>query len=100
MKNRRLRRNKSLSDFLFFFGFIFITITIFISFVTLKNDCIFVRNEIHHMENIRMKHANRVKVLDSQVKNLTRQDHIEQVAFEKFHLHHPNPESLVVYIGD
>ncbi|SVE42836.1 uncharacterized protein METZ01_LOCUS495690 [marine metagenome] len=52
------------------------------------------------MENIRMKHANRVKVLDSQVKNLTRQDHIEQVAFEKFHLHHPNPESLVVYIGD
>ena len=100
MKNRSLRRNKSLSDFLFFFGLIFITITIFISFVTLKNDCIFVRNEIYHLENIRIKHANQVKVLNSQVKNLTRQDHIEKTAFEKFHLRHPSPESLVVYVGD
>ena len=100
MRNKSLRRNQSLSDFIFFFGLIFTTIAIFISFVTLKNDCIFIRNEIYHMENIRIKHTNRVKILNSQIKNLTRQDHIEQVALEKFHLYHPTPESLVVYIGE
>ena len=98
MKPDRLRRNKSLNDFLFFFGSVLIIISFFISFLTLKNDCIFLRNEIYHMDNIRTNHANRVKVLSSKVKNLARQDRIEKVAYDKFKLHVPAPESLIVYI--
>ena len=52
--------------------------------VTLKNECIFLRNEIYHLENIRTTHLNRVKVLSGDVKNLSRQDRIEQIAFKKF----------------
>ena len=100
MMSSSYRRNKSISDFLFFFGSVIIVISIFISFVTLKNDCIFLRNEIYHMDNIRINHTNRVKILSSKVKNLLRQDRIEKVAYEKFNLHMPVPESLIVYIGD
>ena len=100
MKPDRLRRNKSINDFLFFFGAVLLTISFFISFLTLKNDCIFLRNEIYHMDNIRTNHANKVKVLSGKVKNLTRQDHIEQVAYDKFKLHVQAPESLIVYMGD
>ena len=66
----------------------------------MKNDCIFLRNEIYHMDNIRINHANRVKVLSGKVKNLSRQDHIEKVAYDKFKFLVPTPESLIVYIGD
>ena len=93
-------KNKSISDFLFFFGFVIIFVVILISIVTLKNECIFLRNEIYHLENIRATHLNRVKVLSGNVKNLSRQDRIEKIAFENFQLHSPSPESLIVYIGD
>ena len=98
MKSDRLRRNKSINGFLFFFGSVLLTISFFISFLTLKNDCIFLRNEIYHMDNIRTNHENKVKVLSGKVKNLTRQDHIEQVAYDKFKFHVPTPESLIVYL--
>ena len=94
------KKNKSISDFLFFFGFVTISVVILISIVTLKNECIFLRNEIYHMDNIRTNHANRVKVLSGNVKNLSRQDRIEKVAYDKFKIHVPNPESLIVYIED
>ena len=96
----RPKKNKSLSDFLFFFGFVTIFVVILISIVTLKNECIFLRNEIYHLENIRATHLNRVKVLSGNVKNLSRQDRIEKIASENFQLHSPSPESLIVYIGD
>ena len=100
MKSDRPRRYKSFNDFLFFFGSVLLTTSFFISFVTLKNDCIFLRNEIYHMDIIRTNHTNRVKVLSGKVKNLTRQDRIEQVAFDKFKFHVPAPESLIVYLND
>ena len=100
MKSDRLRRNKSINDFLFFFGSVLLTISFFISFLTLKNDCIFLRNEIYHMDSIRTNHTNRVKVLSGKVKNLARQDRIEQVAYDKFQFHVPAPESLIVYIDN
>ena len=65
----------------------------------MKNDCIFLRNEIYHMDNIRTNHANRVTIISSKVKNLSRQDHIERVAYDKFRFHVPAPESLIVYVG-
>ena len=68
--------------------------------VTLKNECIFLRNEIYHLENIRATHLDRVKVLAGDVKNLTRQDRIEKLAYENFQLYVPSPESLIVYVGD
>ena len=43
---------------------------------------------------------NRVKVLSGTVKNLTRQDRIEQLAKEKFNFYIPSPESLKVYLKD
>ena len=100
MKASSPNKNKSIADFLFFFGFVTLSIAIFISMVTLKNECIFLRNEIYHLENIRTSHLNRVKVLAGDVKNLSRQDRIEKLAYENFQLHVPAPESLVVYVGD
>ena len=96
----RPKKNKSISDFLFFFGFVTISVVILISIVTLKNECIFLRNEIYHLENIRATHLNRAKVLSGDVKNLSRQDRIEKIASANFQLHSPSPESIVVYIGD
>ena len=66
----------------------------------MKNDCIFLRNEIYHMDNIRTNHTNRVTVIAGKVKNLSLQDHIEQVANDKFGFYLPEPESLIVYIKD
>jgi cell division protein FtsL len=77
-----------------------ISVVILISIVTLKNECIFLRNEIYHLENIRATHLNRVKVLSGDVKNLSRQDRIEKIASANFQLHSPSPESLIVYVGD
>ena len=93
------KKNKSISDFLFFFGFVTLSVVVFISIVTLNNECIFLRNEIYHLENIRATHLNRVKVLSGNIKNLSRQDLIEEIAFNNFQLHSPTPESLIVYIG-
>ena len=76
-----------------------ISVVILITIVTLKNECIFLRNEIYHLENIRSTHLNRVKVLSGNVKNLSRQDRIEEIASANFQLHSPTPESLIVYIG-
>tara|TARA_B100001013_G_scaffold278578_1_gene178657 strand:+ start:218 stop:526 length:309 start_codon:yes stop_codon:yes gene_type:complete len=94
------KRNKSVADFLFFSGLIILSVVILIIMVTLKNECIFLRNEIYHLENIRTTHLNRVKVLSGDVKNLSRQDRIEKIAFEKFQLYIPTPESLIVYLGE
>ena len=99
MKSNRLRKNKSLNDFLFFFGFVILTISFFISFVTMKNDCIYLRNQIYHINSIKTSHLNRVKVLSGKVKELSGQGRIEKVAKEKFDLHAPAPESLTVYLG-
>ena len=68
--------------------------------VTLKNECIFLRNEIYHLENIRTAHLSRVKVLAGNVKNLSRQDRIEKLAYENFQLYIPAPESLIVYMDE
>ena len=100
MKSGNPKKNKSITDFLFFFGFVTLSIIVFISLVTLKNECIFLRNEIYHLENIRTTHLNRTKVLSGNVKNLSRQDRIEEIAYENFKLYIPTPESLIVYIGD
>ena len=100
MKTGSPNKNKSITDFLFFFGFVTLTVAFLISMVTLKNECIFLRNEIYHLENIRTTNLNRVKVLSGDVKNLSRQDRIEQIAFKKFQLYIPTPESLIVYLGE
>jgi len=100
MKKGSLKKNTSFSDFLFFFGLVTLTTSILIFIVTLKNECLFLRNEIYHLENIQSGHVNKVKVLAGNVKNLSRQDRIEEIALEKFGLHIPVPESLTVYIRE
>ena len=100
MKTGSPNKNKSITDFLFFFGFVTLTVAFLISMVTLKNECIFLRNEIYHLESIRTAHLNRVKVLAGDVNNLSRQDRIEKIAYEHFQLYVPAPESLIVYVGD
>ena len=100
MRSGSPKKNKSVADFLFFFGFVALSVVIFISMVTLKNECIFLRNEIYHLENIRTTHLNRVKVLAGDINNLSRQDRIEKLAYENFQLYIPTPESLIVYVGD
>ena len=94
------KKNKSVADFMFFSGLLILSIVILIIMVTLKNECIFLRNEVYHLENIKTSHLNRVKILAGNVINMSRQDRIEQLAYENFQLHVPAPESLIVYIGD
>ena len=48
----------------------------------------------------RTNYTNRVTVLSGKVKNLARQDRIEQVAHDKFNYYVPAPESLIVYVGE
>ena len=85
---------------MFFSGLVILSVLLLIFMVTLKNECIFLRNEIYHLENIKTSHHNRVKVLAGDVKNLSRQDRIEKLAYENFKLFVPAPESLIVYVGD
>ena len=89
-----------MTDFLFFFGLVALSVILLAVMVTLKNECIFLRNEIYHLESIRTTHLNRVKVLAGDVNNLSRQDRIEKLAYEHFQLYVPTPESLIVYVGD
>ena len=100
MRSGSPKKNKSVADFLFFFGFVTLSVVVLISMVTLKNECIFLRNEIYHLENVRATHLNRMKVLAGDVKNLSRQDRIEKLAYENFQLYVPTPESLIVYVED
>ena len=100
MRSGSPNKNKSIADFLFFSGLVILSVVLLIIMVTLKNECIFLRNEIYHLENIQTSHLNRVKVLAGDVKNLSRQDRIEKLAYENFQLYIPTPESLIVYVGD
>ena len=95
-----LKKNKPVADIMFFSGLVVLSVVLLIVMLTLKNECIFLRNEIYHLESIKTSHLNRVKVLSGDVKNLSRQDRIEQLAYEHFKLHVPAPESLIVYVGD
>ena len=85
---------------MFFSGLVVLSVVLLIFMVTLKNECIFLRNEIYHHETIKTTHLARVKVLAGEVKNLSRQDRIEKLAHEYFQLYVPAPESLIVYVGD
>ena len=100
MRSGSPNKNKSIADFLFFSGLVVLSVVLLIVMVTLKNECIFLRNEIYHLENIKTTHLNRVKVLAGEVKNLSRQDRIEKLAHEYFQLYVPAPESLIEYVGD
>ena len=100
MRSGSPNKNKSIADFLFFSGLVVFSVVLLIVMVTLKNECIFLRNEIYHLENIRTTHLNRVKVLAGDINNLSRQDRIEKLAYENFQLYIPAPESLIVYVGD
>jgi len=94
------KKNKPVADIMFFSGLVVLSVVLLIFMVTLKNECIFLRNEIHHLENIRTTHLNRVKILTGDVNNLSRQDRIEKLAYENFQLYVPTPESLIVYVGN
>tara|TARA_B100001123_G_C14318906_1_gene634385 strand:- start:286 stop:441 length:156 start_codon:yes stop_codon:yes gene_type:complete len=50
------------------------------------------------MGAIHTNYSNKVKILSGKVKQLTRQGHIEKIAYEKFGFHLPVPESLIVII--
>ena len=98
MKISRLKGNKSIYDFLFFFSSAFLIVSFLILFITMKNDCLFLRNEIYHMETIRSNYSHKVKILSSKVKKMTRQGRIEKIANEKFGFHIPSPESLIIIV--
>ena len=100
MRSGSPNKNKSIADYLFFSGLVVLSIVLLIVMVTLKNECIFLRNEIYHLENIRTTHLDRVKILVGDVNNLSRQDRIEKLAYENFGMYIPTPESLIVYVED
>ena len=96
----RLRRKRSINDFLFFFVSVTLIVSLFICFLSMKNDCIFMKNEINHLKNIKQNQSSKVQVLSSQVKKMARQDRIEELATKRFNFHIPSPESLIVYLDN
>jgi len=100
MNYRDARRNKFQINFTFFFVSICFSSLFFILFISLKNECVFTRNEIYHLENIKDQHISRIKIFSSKINLLSRKAHIEKVASEKFNFYTPQPESLIVYIDD
>ena len=87
-------------DFFFFFGLVFFSTSVFIGIITLKNECIFLQNEVYHLESIYSTHKSKVRVLTGNVNNLSRRGRIEEIARDIFNLEVPSPESLIVYIGE
>ena len=98
MISSKLRRNKFINDFLFFSVCTIVTIFFFIFYLSIKNDCLFLQKEIYHLEKIRTNQKNKVQVVSGKVHNLLRQDYIEKIAYKKFKMFVPNPESLIVYM--
>ena len=94
------QKNHSFFNFIFFFGSITTIFSFFIIYVTIKNECLVLRNEIHHLSKIHNNDKQRVAIKNGLVNNLKRQDNIEKIAYEKFNLSIPSPESLIVYIGN
>ena len=100
MNKRRKKGYKSINDLFFFFTSVLLIVSLFICFLSVKNDCLFIENEIYHLKKIKETHASKLKVLNSAVNKLSRQDRVERIAKEKFKLYTPTPESLVVFLGD
>ena len=100
MTSGRKIKKRPIYDLLFFFISVSLTVTFFICFLSIKNDCIFIENEIRHLKSIKKNHTSKLKILSSKVKKLSRQDRIEKIAGEKFNLHIPSPESLIVFMGE
>ena len=98
MTSGRKKKGESINDLFFFFISVTLIVSLFIVFLSIKNDCIFIENEINHLTAIRETHSSKLKILSSSVKRLSRQERIEKIAEEKFNLHIPSPESLIVFI--
>ena len=98
MMNSRIKKNNSNNNLLFFFTITGITILFLITFITIKNDCILLRNEIHHLDQIKNNQLHKVKILSANVKKYSSQHNVEKIANEKFGYFSPTPESLVVII--
>ncbi|MBC8311022.1 MAG: hypothetical protein H8E72_01845 [Candidatus Marinimicrobia bacterium] len=98
-KKMPIREKSSLGDLFFFFGVVVIGCLIVISYITLKNECLTIQGEIYHLGNIHHDHSNRVKMLESDMRNLLRRDFIEAEARSRIGMTFPAPESLVVFMG-
>ena len=94
----RKKKGKSINDLFFFFTSVTLIVSLFIIFLSVKNDCLFIENEINHLTAIKETHTSKLKILSSSVKKLSRQERIEKIAEEKFNLYIPSPESLIVFI--
>ena len=93
------RKKSSLGGLFFFFGVVVIGCLIIISYITLKNECLAIQGEVYHLSNIHHDHANRVKMFESDMRNLLRRDFIEAEARSRIGMTFPSPESLVVFMG-
>ena len=100
MRKRSSNKSNQIGDFLFFSGLVVLCVSALIITLTFKNECIFLKKEIHHLKSIKASHLNRVKLLEGDVKKFSKQSRIERIAFEEFQLYVPSPESLVVYMKD
>ena len=63
-------------------------------------DYLDLKDKYEILKSIKKNHTSKLKILSSKVKKLSRQDRIEKIAGEKFNLHIPSPESLIVFMGE
>ena len=86
---------------LFYFTIAVVIISLgFVFHITLRNECISTQREIIELEKIQQEYSNKIKFLDSKVRNLMTQSRIEKVAREKFGMVSPDPESLIVVVWE
>ncbi len=94
------QRKTSFTDLIFFFVTV-ATITIyFLLYLTIRNESINIHASIQKLNNKRITYINKLNLLRSEQKSLSSQSRIERVARDKFSMHTPVPESLIIYMDD
>ena len=101
MKHRPRKNKLSNLSGLFYFTTSVIVISLgFVFHITLRNECLETQREIVKLSKIKQEYDNKIKFLDSKVRDLTSQGRIEKVARERFGMVSPAPESLIVVVWD
>tara|TARA_Y100001970_G_C13569024_1_gene525275 strand:+ start:143 stop:454 length:312 start_codon:yes stop_codon:yes gene_type:complete len=100
---KRRPRNKKLNNLsgLFYFTASVIVVSLgFVFHITLRNECLESQRELVELSKIKQEYDNKIKFLDSKVRDLTSHRRIEKVARERFGMVSPEPESLIVVVWD
>ena len=76
----------------------FIVTIFFLGFITIKMDCKSVKNDIVSLKMKKRIIGDNIKILKLKENQLLAKNRIETIAIDKFGMHSPSPESLIIII--